>query len=178
MRSNYHDNQGRYVNTPICEIIPRIVVLVGLPACGKSTYVREQKLPALSSDHIRHLICDDAAEQGVNARIFHVLRVLLRERLALVRPLTVIDATSLNRTERLPYIEIALEFGADIEALFFDVPFEVCQARNAARERVVPPDAMLLLAGRLEPPSISEGFTRVSRLTPETLGPPPEQGGH
>lgn len=178
MRSNYHDNQGRYVNTPICEIIPRILVLVGLPACGKTTYVTEHKLPALSSDHIRYLLCDDATQQGVNSRIFHVMRILLRERLALVRPLTVIDATSLNRAERQPYIEIAHEFGAEADALFFDVPLELCQARNLARDRVVPPEAMLLLASRLEPPSISEGFTRVSRVTPESLSLPPEEDGH
>ena len=37
-------------------------------------------------------------------------------------------------------------YDADIEAVFFDTPVEVCMDRNARRNRVVPPAAILELA--------------------------------
>ena len=57
---------------------PRIVVLVGLPGSGKSTYVEKSGGTALSSDEIRRLLSDDAANQNIHARTFGVLRDLLK----------------------------------------------------------------------------------------------------
>lgn len=140
---------------------PRLLLLIGLPGSGKSTFAREHCLPVLSSDAFRVLLADDAADQTVNSRVFRLLHAVLRERLELRRPLTCIDATSLTRAERRPYIEIAHELGAEINAVYFDVPLEVCLDRNSRRDRIVPLEAMLLLASRLEPPSLDEGFRSI-----------------
>jgi predicted kinase len=48
-----------------------------------------------------------------------------------------------------------------MEAVFFDVPLEVCLERNACRHRVVPEEAMRLMSQRLVRPSVEEGFERV-----------------
>ena len=61
-----------------------------------------------------------------------------------------------------PYIEIGREFGCEVEAVWFDVPLEVCLRRNAGRSRVVPEAAMVEMAGRLAAPTVSEGFVRVT----------------
>ena len=37
----------------------RIIVLVGLPGSGKSTYVEKLGAPAISSDAVRGLLADD-----------------------------------------------------------------------------------------------------------------------
>jgi predicted kinase len=49
--------------------------------------------------------------------------------------------------------------------VFFDVPLEVCRARNAQRQRVVPEDAMAKMSGKLVPPDVEEGFSRVTAIT-------------
>jgi predicted kinase len=72
----------------------RIVVLVGLPGSGKSTYLERQGITPLSSDAIRQLLADDATDQTIHARVFQSLRYLLRQRLAIGRPATYVDATS------------------------------------------------------------------------------------
>ncbi|HTT63115.1 MAG TPA: AAA family ATPase [Bryobacteraceae bacterium] len=139
----------------------RIVVLVGLPGSGKSTYLAQTGCIGLSSDAIRKLLADDETDQSIHTRVFETLRYLLEQRLDIGRPLTYIDATNLTPDERRPYIDIARAHGCEIDAVFFDVPLEVCRERNASRNRIVPEDALVKMAAKLVPPAPAEGFGRV-----------------
>jgi predicted kinase len=49
-----------------------------------------------------------------------------------------------------------------VEAVYFDVPLEVCRERNLRRERVVPDDALERMAAKLAPPEVAEGFVKVT----------------
>jgi len=140
----------------------RIVVLVGLPGSGKSTYLERLGITSLSSDGIRQLLADDATDQTIHARVFQSLRYLLRQRLAIGRPATYVDATHLTPAERRPYIKIAERYGCAVEALYFDVPLDVCLERNRGRSRVVPEEAVRAMAAKLVPPSVEEGFNTVT----------------
>lgn len=138
-----------------------IILLVGLPGSGKSTWAAKQGASPLSSDAIRELLADDATDQSIHSAVFATLRYLLRQRIAIGRPVTYIDATHLTPAERRPYAQIAQWYGCDLEAVYFDVPLDVCMERNRSRARVVPEEAMQVMAAKLVPPSLDEGFKRI-----------------
>lgn len=142
----------------------RLIITVGLPGSGKSTYLARLGVNAISSDEIRRLIADDPHDQSMNARIFAVIRYLIRQRIAAGRPVTYVDATHLTTWERAPYASLAQLDGCTLEALFFDVPVETCIARNQARERVVPEEAIREMARKMIPPSPEEGFAEITTI--------------
>ena len=143
----------------------KLTITVGLPGSGKSTYLARLGVNAISSDEIRRLIADDPHDQTMNARIFSVIRYLVRQRIAAGRPVTYVDATHLVAWERKPYVILAQRYGCTLEALFFDVPVEICIARNQARDRVVPEEAIRKMAQQMIPPSLQEGFAEIMRIT-------------
>ena len=143
---------------------PKVILLVGLPGSGKSTYATAQGWPILASDELRRVLLDDARDQTANRTVFVLLRRLLHMRLELRRPVTCIDATNLTPYERRPYIKIAQMHDAEVEAVYLDVPIEVCLQRNRGRDRVVPPDVVEKMSKRLQVPSVEEGFSAVRVL--------------
>lgn len=140
----------------------KIIITVGLPGSGKSTYLQRLGVTPLASDSIRLLLADDATDQTIHSRVFATIRYLLRHRLAIGRPATYIDATHLTAEERRPYVDIARWYGCELEALFFDVPLEICRERNRLRNRMVPDEALEMMAAKLVAPRIEEGFTRIT----------------
>jgi predicted kinase len=141
---------------------PRVVLLIGLPGSGKSTWARQQGGGVLSTDDIRLLLSDDATNQTIHSMVFATLRYLLRRRLELRMPVTYVDATNTTPQERRAYVILAQLWNGRVEAVFFDTPPEVCKQRNRGRERIVPDHAIDMMAARLRPPSLAEGFDQVT----------------
>ena len=142
----------------------RVIVLVGLPASGKSTWAARLGVTAISSDELRRWLRDDPTDQSIHGRVFRWMRDLLRERIELGMPLSVVDATNLTRKHRRAFVRIAQHTGCRCEAVFFDLPLDECLRRNQGRDRRVPDEAIRSMAERLEPPREDEGFGSVTRV--------------
>jgi predicted kinase len=139
-----------------------VVLTIGLPGSGKTTWFKRRGVTPLSSDLLRTILFDDITEQRYQGLVFSTLRSLLRARLIAKMPWNYVDATNLSPHERRQWIKMAKSFGYDVQAVFFDVPLEVCMERNRRRERVVSDEAMQKMAERLRPPNFKEGFSKIT----------------
>ena len=155
------------VVAPVSVATPRpfkgvVVLAIGLPGSGKSSWFKRHNITPLSSDLLRALLFDDPTEQRFQDLIFSNLRSMLKARLIARRPMNYVDATNLSPHERNGWIKLAKDYGYEVQAVFFDVPVEVCLARNERRDRKVPEDAMRRMAGKLKQPTFDEGFSKIT----------------
>lgn len=134
-----------------------VVVLVGLPGAGKTTFYRERFAEShvhVSRDHFRKH-ANPAKRQAT----------LIREALRLGRSV-VVDNTNPTRADRAAIVEIAREFGARAVAYVFTTPLEECLIRNRKRqgEERVPDVAIYTKAKRFEPVTADEGFAEIQSI--------------
>jgi predicted kinase len=141
-----------------------VVLSIGLPGSGKSSWFKRNNITPLSSDLLRGLLFDDPNEQRFQDLVFSNLRSLLRARLVARRPMNYVDATNLSPHERQGWIKLAHDYGYEVHAVYFDVPLEVCLDRNRKRQRVVAEDVMRRMSAKLQPPTFEEGFTKITNV--------------
>ena len=128
------------------------VILCGLQASGKTTLYRDRFLET----HAR--IAMDLLRTRAREAAF--LCTCLDTRMPFV-----VDNTNPTVAERARYVAPSREAGFKVVGYLVDVPFAVAQARNAARDRVVPMVGLGDVARRLVTPTPEEGFDEVWHAT-------------
>jgi predicted kinase len=147
-----------------------VVLAIGLPGSGKTTWFRRRGVTPLSSDLLRNILFDDVEEQRYQGLVFSTLRSLLRARLIARMPWNYVDATNLSVHERRQWIKMSKSFGYEVQAVFFDVPLDVCLERNSKRDRSVSEDVMRKMAEKLKPPVFEEGFEKITVVRVKSAG--------
>lgn len=127
--------------------LPTCVLLVGLPASGKSSFFQSR----FADTHVR-----------VNRDMLgtaHRVRVL-RDACLSAGVSFVLDNTNVTRAGRAEHIRAARAAGFRVEGYFLNTRGEEALLRNRGRPegQRVPDAAVAGMGRRLEPPSLDEGF--------------------
>lgn len=135
----------------------QVVILVGLPGSGKSTFYAER----FAATHV-HVSPDNFPNNRNPGRR---QATLLEEALVAGRDV-VVDNTNLRAADRAPIIEAARRHGATVIGYAFEADVAKCRERNRKRQgRARVPDVAIYAARkRLEPPSHAEGFDALVRV--------------
>ena len=124
-----------------------MVVMMGIPGSGKSTFFRcflqqdfvRVNLDTLKTRHREKLLIEDCIAKGYNYAI---------------------DNTNPQKADREKYIPAAKAAGYHIIGYFMESKLSVCMERNRQRsgKERIPDIAVACISNKLEMPSLAEGF--------------------
>lgn len=108
---------------------PKLTLLAGMPASGKSTWAKRHAGTALviSGDAVR---VGKASPRAVFGGMFRDANLALASGRSVV-----VDACSLRSMDRRPWLAMARRHGARAELVIVNTPATVCAVRDAQRAR-------------------------------------------
>ena len=136
------------------DLTPELVLLVGLPASGKSTYFYAHF--AGTHEHVSKDLMPNARNRDARQR------ATIEAALAAGKSV-VVDNTNPTPAVRAPLIALGKRLGARVIAIYFPTEVRVAIVRNRGREGKarVPNVAIFTTQKKLVPPTIDEGFDEV-----------------
>lgn len=148
----------------------RLIVLVGLPGSGKSSYAEQFKAvdDAIctgvtvihSSDAIREELFGDAGSQEDNGRVFELMRKRTIDDLRADKTV-IYDATNVTRKARKSAIACAHPTHDTVECHVVWAEPEECVRRDSFRDRKVGPGVIDKMLRRWQSPWLDEGFDKI-----------------
>ena len=140
--------------------MPQLVIFVGLPGSGKSTYYFA---------HFAKTHAHVSKDLMPNARRRDDRQSMAIEKALAAGESVVVDNTNPSRDVRAALIAVGKRHGARIIAYYFECSVRVAIVRNAQREGKgrVPKVAIFTTQKKLQPPTADEGFDEVHVMRTE-----------
>ena len=144
-----------------------LIVLCGLPACGKSTYAEmlaeSGHFYRICPDLIRKQLYGDENIQGDGKKVFSIAHKCIKE-IGECGQNAVFDATNINRSRRRKFVAEMRPYFDVIICKWFSTPYYICDQRNQARARKVPNEVLLRMKDNFQQPSMEEGWDYVEEI--------------
>jgi predicted kinase len=138
---------------------PTLIMLVGLPGSGKSTYAKTvlSHCKIHSSDDLREELYGDVNNQSSNDKLFRELHKRIKEDLRAGNDV-VYDATNIHWKRRKAFLKEISNIDCYTEAHLIATPYEVCVVQNLQRFRMVPESVIERMYKHFDVPFYNEGW--------------------
>ena len=142
--------------------MPDLIMLVGIPASGKSSYARQnyKDYKIYSSDELREKLFNDVNDQVHNDELFRYIHKNIIKDLKDGNDV-VYDATNIYSRNRRNFLSKLSDINCNKICIVFNVDINKCKLRNSTRERKVPEEVIDKMYNKIETPSIDEGFDEI-----------------
>jgi predicted kinase len=144
---------------------PELIMLIGLPGCGKSTiaqkYYADRKI--FSSDALRKELFDDEDCQDKNDELFKELHKRIREALKQGHDV-IYDACNISYKRRMAFLQEMKKYYGYATAMVIMTPYEECVARQKERNRDVPEEVIFRMYKNFFFPQKYEGWDAISAI--------------
>jgi len=154
-----------------------LMLMVGIPGSGKSTYIKEladKGYDVVNPDSIRVELTGNMADQSQNAKVWFTAHQRIIDKLKEGKNV-ILDATNVDRRGRREIVDRAKREvpGTTVKALVLDVSLETAKERVKKRVKDkgldIPEEVMTRMYNKfkLNPPSTDEGIDEIE-VIPET----------
>lgn len=167
-------------------INPSMIMLVGLPGSGKSTFAKtitysgdispEDTKPIIhSSDELRREMYGDSSIQGDNDALFNELHKRIIRDLKSGKNV-VYDATNINKKQRIHFLNKLKDIDCYKDCIVMATKLDTCLKNNRNRtDRQIPDNVIHRMYLNYQPPHENEGFENIiyifnDDLSDKTLG--------
>lgn len=146
---------------------PRLTLLCGLSASGKSQYIKDQietreKSDAviLSTDALRKEICGSVEDQSMNGAVFQKFHNLIRSNLK--NGIDVVaEATNITMKSRRAILNVIKDIDCETVCVVIVKPIGECKMDNVDREHPVPNYVIDKQARKFQIPFREEGWDKI-----------------
>lgn len=148
-----------------------LIMLVGLPGSGKTTYAAElmkEGFHVHSSDAIREELYGDIYDQDHNQSVFQVLHKRIKEDLRNGIS-CVYDATNLSMKRRIGFLREINKIECNKECVLCLLPVEECKKRNAKRDKSVPDSVIDSMLCGFDVPMRYEGWDAINIICDKSV---------
>ena len=144
-----------------------LVVTVGLPGSGKTSWVKEfieenqdKIIDIISSDKIREEVFNDIEDQNHNGEVFDLMKRRTKESLSQGH-IAIYEATNISSKRRRALLKELNKYYDKAICLFKYKRLSACQIDNEERDREVPSDVIDRMYRNFEIPHKNEGFDEI-----------------
>ncbi|NDV58327.1 AAA family ATPase [Bacteroides sp. 519] len=157
-RFHYFNTENSYADyIPFEDFKCKVTLLSGLPGMGKDHYIQSlgKDIPVVSLDDIRRKHKISPTDKSANGWVVQTAREEAKKHLRKGEDF-IWNATNITRQMRSQLIDLFVSYGAWVQIVYIEKPYNVWRSQNRNREYPLPETVLDKMLSKLEVPQITE----------------------